>query len=434
MTNQANQDDKFIDPDHERGAHERAEELFVHGLLGHLHDKDRQQKRIEAAMGVIASETPAPLQRALGHRHRRVRRVAAICAAMLLGALGVLLVMEMPGNSSSAYATVTAAMDAAKGPASERYELRLAHWPKDELPEKATGTLDNGAGGFFLSFSAPDGHTVKVGKDDKGEWGIRLDGSIEREHPRSAWPRWVEVGDDSLLGDSVDHLLESLLKDYALTSDGKQLLPGAPDGSKRFKHLHGDRKEGARKPQPDRVDLWIDSDTNVLERLEMAWPKPPEGRLGPRGGDRPAPDGARPDGAKPDGPREGGPDGDAPRNPSEGRDGPDSGPGPDGPEGVRPHDGPPPEGPDGDRPHDGPPGPEGGPDGPRHRRPPMDGMGPDGPRMRPRPDGMGPGPGGPGGPGGGPGAGFRPRVSRLILSRVDAPAFEQGWFSPEKHQ
>ena len=54
--------------------------------------------------------------------------------------------------------------------------------------------------------------------------------------------------------------------------------------------------------------------------------------------------------------------------------------------------------------------------------------GPDGPRAGMRgPQGMdAPRPGGPGA--------LRPRVSRLILTRVEAPAFEEGWFSPEKHK
>jgi hypothetical protein len=409
-------EDQFIQPDHDSAPQQKADELFVHGLLGLLHDKNKQHQRIERVMAAISA--PERRDAAASHRRLRVRSAVMVCAAMLVGALAVLLFMEMPSKSTMAYAAVTAARDAAKEPTERRYELRLAHWPDDQLPKDPSGTLDSGSGGFYLSFQAPDGHTVKVGKDSKGEWGIRLDGGIERDHP--VWPRWVEVGDDVLLGDSMDHLLEGLLKEYALTSDGKQLLPGTHEGSKRYKHLHGDRKPGARKPQPDRVDLWIDSDTNVLERLEMEWPKPP-----------PRPDGAPGPGKDGKPPRErrgDGPDGDQPPP----RDGPGDRPMPDGPDGDRP---PPPDGPDGDQPppRDGPDGDRPPPrDGPRADRPPgprpNDGSdrprrridGPDGPR-----DG-GPRNGGPPGP--------RPRVSRLILTRVDAPHFDEGWFSPEKHE
>jgi hypothetical protein len=402
-------EDQFIQPDHESAPQRKAVELFVHGLLGLLHDKGKQHKRIEAVMAAITA--PQRRDAAGAHRRRRVRSVIVVCTAMLLGAAMVLLLTEMPSKSTVAYATVTAALDAAKGPGERRYEIRLAHWPKDDLPAEANGTFDSGPGGFFLSFTAPDGHTVKVGKDQQGEWGIRLDGGIEREHP--VWPRWVEVGDDSLLADSVDHLLEALLKEYALTSDGKQLLPGTPEGSKKYKHLHGDRKEGARRPQADRVDLWIDSDTNVLERLEMEWPKPPprpEGRKdgGPGPGrEEGAPREKRGDGAPPPERRDDGPPGDERARPPH-----------DGPDGDRP---PPRDGPGaGDRP-DGP-RPQDGADRPRPR--PTDG--PDGARPGPRGDGQRDGGARPGGP--------RPRVSRVILLRVDAPKFEEGWFSPEKHQ
>src|SRR5262249_14149281 len=138
------------------------------------------------------------------------------------------------------------------------------------------------------------------------------DGGIERGNPRRAWPRWAEVGDDAMLGDSVDHLLEGLLTDFTLTNDGRQRLPGSPDGSRTFKHVRGDRKEGAHRPQPQRVDLWIDPGTNVLERLEMTWPKPPEGPDGGPAGAKRAPgdgrDGPQGDGPRPDRPGPDGPD------------------------------------------------------------------------------------------------------------------------------
>jgi hypothetical protein len=436
--------DPFINPDEGLTPQQRADELFVHGLLGLLHDKDAQKIRVEKAMSALAEAPAAPSARRIPH-HRRLRRLAALAATAVLVIAGV-IIFEFPG--SSAYATVSASADAAKGPGDRRYELRLAHWPKDEVPKDPTGTLDSSDGTFLLKFTAPDGHEVVVGKDKQSEWAIKLDGQVDRDHPRVAWPRWAEIGDDAMLGDSVDHLLEGLLLDFELTSDGRQKLPGT-DGSRTFKHIRGERKPNAHKPQPQRVDLWINPDTNVLERLEMTWLKPPlggdGGPRGPRGGPGdgrgpngrqrpgPRPDGPGPEG-RPDGP---GPDGPGPDGQGDGPDGPDAMPGhrpgpPDGPDGPpngprrRPGPGgfPPPGGPDGPR---RPPPPDGGPQGPGpddrpHEGP--DGGPPDGPqgdRQRPGPDG-GPGPRPP-----------RPRISRLILSRVEAPNFDQGWFSPQKH-
>jgi hypothetical protein len=396
-----NENDPFIQPDDQNDAQHKAEELFVHGLLGQLHEgKDRQKARVEKALqalDTLSGDGSEPGRRRVP-QHRRFRRFATLGVLAILIIAGV-IIFEVP-IGASAYATVSASLDAAKGPGQRRYELRLAHWPQDQTPEKPTGTLDSADGTFLLRFGAPDGHEVIVGKDKQGEWGIRLDGGIERERPRTAWPRWAEVGDDAMLGDSVDHLLEGLLSEYDLSKEGRQTLPGAADGSRTFKHVHGDRKPGARKPQPDRVDLWIDPDTNVLERLEMNWPKPPANAPGDGPGRRPRPDGQGP-----------GPDGD--RRPD--------GPGPDGPEGDRRPDGPDSPPPAGEG-RDGPPDDQGDGPHPPRRRPPPPGMGgPDGP------------PDGPPGPRQGP-RGPRPRISRLILSRVDAPAFDEGWFSPEKYQ
>jgi hypothetical protein len=382
--------DRFIGPDEQGEPAQRADELFVHGLLGLLHEKEKQRERVSAAIAALGSPSlrdgslgDAPVSERRATRHRKLRRLAALAAVAVLALAGGVMLTELSGGSS-AYAVVSASRDAAKGPGQRRYELRLAHWPDAGPPKDATGTLDSAPGVFLLKFRAPDDHQVFVGKDDKGEWAIRLDGGIERDDPRRAWPHWAEVGDDSLLADSVDNVLESLLDDFSLTREGRQVLPGAAEGSPTFNHIHGDRKPEARRPQPDRVDLWIDPETKVLERLEMNWPKPPDeadGAGGPE--DRPPPPCDRP----------------------EGRDGP-GGPPPDGlPPRLHPRG-----------PEDGPDGPPGPPDGP--------GMGRGGP---PPDDRMGPGHRDAGRPG-------RKPISVLVLTRVEAPAFEDGWFSPEKHQ
>ena len=300
MTDKAFEQGSFVQPDEARPAAQQADELFVHGLLGTFHDREGQRRRLSAALGSLSA--PSRPARVAG---RRLRRLVAAAAVVLVVIAGV-LVLQTSG-SGSAYAVVSASLDAAKGPSQRRYELRLALWPKNELPKDATGTLDRGPAGAFLSFNAPDGHLVRVGEGSAGEWAIRLDGEIEREHPRTAWPKWVEVGDDAMLADSVDHLLEGLLNEFVLASDGKQLLPGSAEGEQDVQaHSRDAGRRGARGG-PSRM-AWtcgLDSESNVLERLEMTWPKPPEGRGGPSGAG-PGPGGDGPEG------RRGGPDGERP--------------------------------------------------------------------------------------------------------------------------
>lgn len=388
-------DNRFIQPDAQEAAAKQADELFIHGLLGTLHDTESRARRVDAAMRAIPIATVRPLS------HHRLVRMASAAVIGIVILVGVALMALPLGNT--AYATVNASIQAAKTDGTRRYEMRVAHLPGDTLPEKPSGIVDSsGADQFLMRIFAPDGHIVVAGRDDKGEWCIRLDGGIEREHPRQAWPNFASVNGESVFADSIDKFLEALELDYTLHYEGQVALPGKTDI--KAKHIIADRKPGPARRQAQRVKLWIDPKTKELLRLEMSWPgakldnatqeNQPAQTNEPQ--DPRAPEGQRPDDQRPeDRPFDGPPDG---RQPPEGRP-LDDGPRPFGPEG---------------RPLDGP-------------RPP-------------RPEGR-QGGGGPGGPPFGPGrAGPRngpprrmPPLSRFVLERVDAPQFANDWFRPEAH-
>lgn len=372
-------------PAPDAGSGGAAGELFTHGLLAHLADDDvpARERRVRRVLDEIAAgETTARTYRFPGPA---VRRWSAVAAVLALAATGIFYARSV---EASAQAVVKASIAALRSSGDRRYEVRVMRDSDTSLPAEPTAVVDTSEGGLMLLRGTfPDGrHEVVVGRDTEGKWAIRRDGVIEREHPEIAWPRWATVGDESLFADSVDRLLEVMTKGYALERRGTEELEGR--AGRRFEHLVGEKKVRFL-PGANRIELWIDPATKLVERLEMRWDqrdlpprdRPPRDRQGPA----PGPDDAdRPARPGPDGPPDGPPLG-PPRRPI----GPPLGPAPHQP-------------PPGERPArpDVPPGPEG--------------------IMRPGGPQMGPGP--------------RPSPPRLlVLERVDAPDFEIGWFSPKRH-
>ncbi len=444
-----------------------ADELFTHGLLTYLHTDTpaKQGERIGRLMseielrGVGVPPLSSPAASSSSHSFRFPIRTArgwlALAACITLATVAVFI--GIPGEQS-AQAVVQQSIEAMRSTAAgdRRYEIRLQRPGDDALPSLPGAIIDTRSPNLLLlRANAPDGHEIIAGRDATGDWCVRMDGGVEREHPQQAWPRWAKVGDESLFVDSVDRLLEELTKSYDLQKEGAATIEGK--GSASYRHIVGAKKR-VRSPGGDHVEVWIDAASRSVERLEMRWDLPPGGDQGG------PPDGARPDRATRNGPpRDGRDPGDAMDQRPPRRDGPDqdrpngsgpNGPGSDGPDG--------PDNADGPRDHPGPPNPPGpGGPGPAGRRPPREGHALDGPHPRPEPrpegpppprnpemrgrggpdgpgpDGRGPGQFGPGkfGPGPrGPGPGVRPTPPRkLVMQRVEAPAFDAAWFTPEVH-
>jgi hypothetical protein len=438
-----------------------ADELFAHGLLTYLNTDTpaRQGERIGRLMSELDRDGvpgvgSSPARSSFRFPIRTAGGWLALAACLTIGTIAVFI--GIPGEQS-AQAVVQQSIEAmrASNGGDRRYEIRLARRAEDALPSLPGAIIDTRSPNLLLlRANAPDGREIITGRDATGGWAIRMDGGIERAHPEAAWPRWAKVGDESLFVDSVDRLLEELTKSYDLQKEGTATLEGK--GEVSYRHIVGTKK---RHPSPggDHVEVWIDPTTKSVERLEMRWDLPQqqpgaEGGGPGRGGDnadRPESGGGGPGG--PDGP--GGPPGlpgpnrrpgfrpdrgpmnglpgapvrpqHPPRRDDPGPDGPD-GRGPDGP-GLDDENGTP--GPGLDGPHPRPePRSEGGP-------PPRRDDGPRGPMDDQRPGPRGGRPMPPGGPGPrGPGPGIRPMPPRLlVMQRVDAPALEATWFSPETH-
>lgn len=364
---------------------------FAHGLLGFVHSDtpDRQRERVSRAMQAIhAGDLHAVAGRIPGRRLRVGRWLSGLAASVAI--MGAVYVATIP-RETSAEAAVQQLISSSRSGGDRRFEVRIMDRPDGPIPQQPTAVVDMRGTGSSTHVLLNVQFPVKVfaGRDAAGEWVQRPDGRVERDNARGVWPRWAVVqtdegqtptASDTLFVDSLDSLLDSLSKTFAMKD------AGTSDGAVR--HITGVRlTDSPRGPMPDGVDIWIDRTTKQLDRIELRWDERP-----PRDGRRPGP--------PPDADR-GGPGPGSERGAGDRL-------GPRGPRVGPPRDGTPLR--DGNLPHregDGargdagdvsrpPPGPEGF--GPRMLRPPP------------------------------------PR--RLIIQRVDAPqsGFADNWFSPEGHE
>ncbi|MBL8875491.1 MAG: hypothetical protein JNM86_06815 [Phycisphaerae bacterium] len=369
----------FVPPEENAAAESRADELFIHGTLGTLHEQggDAVDRRIARFKDAIAGTARTPGRRAIRARLQRLAGVAVVLLATLLTAW-----VFVSASTNQARATLMASIQAARNAGDRRYEVRILTQMDQPIPAKPEAVFDSRGSNFLLRARAPMGHTAIAGKDSLGEWAIRRQGGIERDDPRRAWPQWATADDEPIFADSIDRLLEVLTTGFEVSILDPEIVEG-----REFRRIQGVKRPGSPRPQADRVDLWIDPETMLLEKMEMTWTERP----GPRG---PAvrPPLSPPGAAAPRGPRPEGPP------PMRGPEHPDR---------------PPPDGPPPERLHDRP--------GPRGERP----MGPPPAQGEPR---LGP----PGREGGLPPRG--PGIRRLIVTRADVPEWPANWFSPEAHE
>lgn len=406
-----------------------ADELFAHGLLTHLQrDADaQQQRRVAEVMRHIEIEVSDRGGRGIAGRVFR-----AWTAAAGIALVGVLVFLGVPGQPT-ADAVVQASISALRSGGDRRFEVRMLEQNATELPTEPTFVIDTRDGGLMLMRGkTPLGEPVVVGRDAAGPWALRReDGSVVRDRADAAWPRWANMGQETLFADSADRLLEEVTKSFSLRREERSTLTG--HGSTLMRRISGTRKPDLAFG-PARIDLWIDPTSNLVERMELQWDAPAH---------LPGP------GAEP-----------GQRPPRGGRNGP-GGDGIDGPpgerreaEGSERNRREPPEGGD----EAGPPDVE-GPDMPVPPRPDLDGLAPPDDRrpelehlgeggFRPPPRRDGPPEGGPRppfgheGPGIGGGRGDHRRMGPparrpprlLVMDRVAAPALDDAWFSPAAHE
>ncbi len=392
--------DMFPETDDSKASEEQvkhvASQQFIHGLLSFIHsdDESRQNRRYERLMEAIDQEESLAI---LKPRRIYWRIPSAIAAGILL--MLTVIFLSIP-TEQSAYAMVQASIDASESAGDRRYEVLITHKPGNEQFQDLHAIIDiRDNNHVVIRADTPDGGQLVVGHNDEGRWAIRQDGMIERFRPDRAWPKWINLGDSTVLVESVDDLLRRLDGYYRLTQGEPEQLDDNQELLYERVTAELIKREG---PDPERIELWIDPATHIVQRMELRWPSQqrnrdnsirqydslPQGELDPNGPPRP---GERRD-----------PNG---RPPHMGR------PGQDRPPPRREqHDPNKPPRPGEHHNLDGPPPPHHGRQGPD--RPP--------PRFIDGPPRFGEGR-------------HPPPPDVIVFNRVEAPGFPQDWFDPERH-
>lgn len=229
-----------------------ADDRFVHGLLEFMHKdgETTREARVRSVMTHIDRDAD-------GGRHRRLLAALvplATAAVIAIVAVTMLVVTPQP----AAYAMVDAAIVATREAPELRYEIRVADRSGEQ--ERALGALDMRADLLRVRIATPHGHDFVMGRDDQGEWSLRRDGTVERGEPRGAAPRWIDLGESTILVGSLDGLLGQLRDGFTIES-----TPRGEAGPS----LVATRRDDAQGPGPDRVEIWVNAETFLVERLEL---------------------------------------------------------------------------------------------------------------------------------------------------------------------
>jgi len=252
-----------------------ADDRFVHGLLEFLHKDGNttQEARVRSVMTRIDGDTGRR-----GYRRLLAALVPLATAAVIaIVAVTILLVTPQP----VAYAMVDAAIIATREAPELRYEILLMDRSSER--ERLIGDLSTRGDLLLVTIATPHGHDFVMGRDALGEWSLRRDGTVERGDPSGAAPRWIDLGDSTILVGSLDGLLGQLRDDFTIErSDGEA---GPSLVATRRADVHG--------PGPSRVEIWVDDGTSLVDRLELHTERPAPGGRRERGegGDRHPPRG-----------------------------------------------------------------------------------------------------------------------------------------------
>lgn len=250
--------------DHESIANDR----FIHGLLSVAHD-DADAKRDDCINTVL--ETIREPQRSLRWRHHPLFAPLIPLATAALLTLVVLSFFVLTPEST-AYSLVGDAIRATQQAPELRYEIRITDPARHAGEERIVGSIDMRGDFLRVELETPQGHDFIMGSDREGEWSLRTDGSVERFDPRAAAPRWINVGESTILVGGLDALLEELRDDDYTISHAERALD--PSGAVELTTLIATRRPGAAKRGPDVIQVWIDGATSLVDTLELRWTQP----------------------------------------------------------------------------------------------------------------------------------------------------------------
>jgi hypothetical protein len=257
-------------------------------LRQHLGEGSPQmEQRYARAFAALDAAEGSPLRNPTRARALRIARAALVvlCAGTML------LLLPVESNAMGVIAGAVSGESRARGADDERrYEVELrfnrpAPGGGRDRELVLRGNWDMRGDESRLELRASDGPSlVRVDARD-GAWEQREGGAARALESSELWPRWIEDRSGRIAVERMDELLRLVQRSYdvAFARAGEE-SPVALRGSL---HLVADRR--GRVPGPSQIDLWIDTDRNVVLEAQLRWlPSQPPAR-----GDRP-PRGAPP--------------------------------------------------------------------------------------------------------------------------------------------
>lgn len=258
-----------------------AKDRVAHGLLGFLHHDtaDEKNRRVRKVLAGIDRSTTVSVDR---HRRFIWRAVPLASAAMLtIITLAIFVITPQP----NAYAIVNTTIAATRSSDLLRYEIFAAehrHGDQDRL----IGTLDMSGERSLVQIETPGGHDFVMGRDSIGDWSYRQDATVDRQAPRDRAPRWINLGESTILIDSVDILLEQLQTNYSVEEAHSKEQQAAGDSDI---HLIATLLPNSDRSHPNQINITIDTQSSLVDRLELKWDRDETRRGPPRDGSPPPP-------------------------------------------------------------------------------------------------------------------------------------------------
>jgi len=251
-------------PDHGAIANDR----LIHGMLELVHKETdaKQQHRITAVLQQLGDErTP---HRSRPHRFFRLFTPLASAAILLISVITFFMV----SMQSSAYAMMGDAIQATRNAHQLRYEIRFREADSPPGEVQSIGVLEMHRDFLRVEIKMPEGYDFILGRDEQGEWSTGASGVVERHNPRAAAPRWINLGESTILVGSLDTLLDELRNDEYIIERAED--PDPASLAIGLTELIATRQGQAATPGPNRVHVWIHNDTSLVERLEFHWDRP----------------------------------------------------------------------------------------------------------------------------------------------------------------
>lgn len=237
------------------------------------------------------------------------RRALALARAALIAIAAGILIVLIPAETRAASllgATLDAEARAARAQDDRRYAIevllpvrpdpfgpppapdgagKFRPPPRPSAPNAPNaptlvGTYDIRGSESRLDLTAPGLGTLTRAMSREGAWERDPLGRVRSLDPQSIWPRWIRDRRGEVAIERMDELLRLVQRSYVviLARGGAE----SPPHLRGALHLLAEREADVLGPEA--IDLWIDTDRNVVLEARLNWRPPPARRPLPRPG------------------------------------------------------------------------------------------------------------------------------------------------------